>query len=94
MSWDKTETEITFYCESCDRSDVFNIAETRGATESGTASDFAVCWTRAQQGGWRSFKRRSWEYFCVGCAPAARAVQQERNRQDQERERLKERNSR
>jgi hypothetical protein len=96
MTWEKTETDVAFYCDSieCGAVSMYNINKTRNDHPNPGISDFAACWGRASFNGWRSFKYRNWEYFCPKCAPAAEVTHQEHQRQEAERERIKARNAR
>lgn len=97
MSWEKTDANVTFYCDSpeCDATQILNIAATREEYPNDALPDFVVCWRRAQlKFGWRSFKYRNWEYFCSKCGPAAEVAHVEHQRQEEERERIKAYNAR
>ncbi len=87
MSWEKDETGITFYCDTPDCNSVLTVPP---------GTDFISCWKDANARiGWVSFKRagRPWDYFCPRCAADAATAHREYNRQEQERERIKARNS-
>ncbi len=102
MSWLHSETEITFICDSCPDDKIegttlfVNIALERARVAKPPMSDLGPCWEYARGLGWVSFKRtgRDWTYHCPTCAEKAAAEHAEWNRQERERERIKERNSR
>lgn len=89
MGWERDDADasVTFFCDSLDCKSVL-------IYPSGTS--FVECWNDASTHmNWRSFKRmnRPWEYFCAGCAADAETAYHEHNKQEQERERIKARNS-
>ena len=94
MSWEKSETGITFYCDAPDCKSVLNYnidapSDTPGA-------DFIRCFADAKaRKGWASFKRigRPWDYFCKGCIPDAEKAHRRYTEQENERERIKARNA-
>ena len=99
MSWDMDTASgvITFYCDTCQESHVVNIADARaGSSRREPYPDLLPCWDYAGGLGWVSFKRtgHDWTYHCPKCAAQAAADHAEWNRQERERERVKERNSR
>jgi len=100
MSWDQPDVNrIVFYCDTleCQHEHHFSPGSERNLKKVPEhASDFTACWTAAQVLGWRSFKRTGgkWTYHCPECAEAAESAHTEWNRQERERERIKERNAR
>ena len=99
MSWDMDTASgvITFYCDTCQESHVVNIANARASTTRREPfPNLLPCWDIAHARGWVSFKRigYAWTYHCPACADQAAADHAEWNKQEQERERIKERNAR
>ena len=96
MSYEKTETDVTFYCDApeCGAVSMYNINKTRNDYPNDALPDYVVCWRRAHIKGWRSFKYRNWEYYCPKCVPAAEIAHVEHLRQEEERERIKAYNAR
>ena len=99
MSWDMDTASgvITFYCDTCQESHVVNIANARASTTRREPfPNLLPCWDIAHARGWVSFKRigYAWTYHCPACADQAAADHAEWNKQERERERVKERNSR
>lgn len=98
MSWEKDAVGITFHCDTCEEFFLnVNIADARaGSSRREPYPDLLPCWEYARGLGWVSFKRtgRDWTYHCPTCAEKAAAEHAEWNRQERERERVKERNSR
>jgi hypothetical protein len=93
MAWEKTETGITFCCDTPDCKSVLLYDIDKPSPAPGV--DFIQCFTDAKTHGWVSFKRigRPWDYFCKGCALDAATAHRRYNEQENERERIKARNS-
>ena len=100
MSWEKSETGITFYCDTpdCKSTLIYPAAASPpGVDFTGPPGvDFIPCFADAKaRMGWVSFKRigRPWDYFCKGCAADAATAHRRYNEQENERERIKARNA-
>ena len=95
MAWDKSETGISFYCDTPDcKSTLIYPAEASPPAPPGV--DFIPCFTDAKaRFGWVSFKRigRPWRYFCSVCAELAGREHQAYNQRERERERQVQRNA-
>ena len=88
MVWNKDEanSRFIFECDTAECQSSINVP----------AADFGAAWKAVKERLWVSFKRtgRPWDYYCPKCAENAAADHAEWNRQERERERLKERNAR
>lgn len=95
MAWDKTDTTVTFECDTCDTVVDCDIKTLRAASPpTPHDSDFIVCYRHMQGIGWRSFKRtdRPWSYHCPECGPQAEMDHREYRRNERQREAIKARN--
>ncbi len=85
MSWDRSSDNFQFACDTgeCLASLII------------VASDFATASHSAKETGWVTHKRvgRNWTYHCPACAEQAERDHQEHLKREQERERIKARNS-
>ena len=96
MSWEKSETGISFYCDTPDCKSTL-IYPAAASPPAPPGVDFIPCFADAKaRMGWVSFKRigRPWDYFCAGCAVDAATAHRRYNEQENERERIKARNAR
>jgi len=89
MSWEKDaeNSRFLFMCDSL---------EECASSVNIPAADFGAAWKVVKEQEWVSLKRtgQPWRYFCPTCAKKAAEDHAEWNRQERERERLKERNAR
>lgn len=89
MTWKLGETNgiidtFTFECDSCDQKTSFS------------GDSYVACWPLAQYAGWTTHKRTGspWTHHCPKCRQDAEQAHEDYLKREQERERIRDWNSR